>query len=160
MATASWYFIVDIPPSDTTPPAITDLQPLNASTINNNYTAISANYSDFSGINISSVILLVDGVDVTSSSVITVNGITYIPLERLSNGSHTIYLEVKDTDGNTATATWSFTVDTSEDEIPSPSKDFLSEYWWLLLLIIIVVIVLIVAILLVRRKKKEPVEVA
>jgi len=158
LATASWYFIVDIPQSDTTPPTITNLRPLNASTITNNYTTISANYSDLSGINISSVILLVDGVDVTSSSIITEKGITYIPLEPLSNGNHTVYLEVKDNSSshNRATKTWTFTISTSPDTPDiTPSKDFLSEYWWILVIIVAIIVLLIVFYLFKRKKDSK-----
>ncbi len=108
LATTTWNFIVD-----TTPPTITNLQPPDASIINNSTPTISANYSDPSGINVSSVVLEVDGIDVTSSATVTASNVSYIPGTALSDGIHTVYLEVKDNVNNLATATWSFTVDTS-----------------------------------------------
>ncbi len=108
LATATWTFTVD-----TTPPTITNLQPPDASTTNDNYPTISADYSDPSGINVSSVVLEVDGLDVTSSATVTASGVSYLPGVQLSDGIHTVYLEVKDNYGNVAIASWSFTVDTT-----------------------------------------------
>jgi outer membrane protein assembly factor BamB len=107
LATATWSFTVD-----STPPIITNLQPPDASITNDNTTTISVDYSDPSGINTSSVMLKVDGIDVTSSATVTANGVSYIPGTVLSDSIHTVYLEVKDNYGNLATATWTFTVDT------------------------------------------------
>jgi parallel beta-helix repeat protein len=108
LATVSWTFTVD-----TTPPIITNLQPPDASTTNNFIPTISADYSDLSGINVSSVMIEVDGIDITSSAIVTANGMSYIPGVALSEGIHTIYLEVGDNVGNLATANWSFTVDSN-----------------------------------------------
>jgi parallel beta-helix repeat protein len=108
LATASWSFTVD-----SNPPTITNLQPPDASTINVRNPSISADYSDLSGINVSSVVLMVDSIDVTSSAIVTFLDVNYIPGTALSDGVHTIYLEVKDNIGNIATASWSFTVDTT-----------------------------------------------
>jgi parallel beta-helix repeat protein len=108
VATEIWSFTVD-----TSPPIITNLQPPDSSTSNDNIPTISADYSDPSGINVSSIILKVDGIDVTLSATVTANGVSYTPITTLSDGIHTVYLEVRDTVGNLATATWSFTVVTA-----------------------------------------------
>jgi parallel beta-helix repeat protein len=106
LATVTWTFTVD-----TTPPIITNVRPPNASTTNDSTPIISADYSDSSGINVSSVLLEVDGIEVTSSAVVIANNVTYIPGTVLSDGIHTVYLEVKDNVNNLATASWTFTVD-------------------------------------------------
>jgi hypothetical protein len=108
LAIETWSFTVD-----TLPPIITNLQPPDSSTTNDNIPMISANYSDPSGINVSSVVLIVDGLDVTLSATVTASGVSYIPITALSDGIHTVYLEVKDNVDNLATATWSFTVITA-----------------------------------------------
>jgi hypothetical protein len=107
LATVTWNFTVD-----TLPPIITNLQPPDLSTTNNTTPIISADYSDPSGINVSSVLLEVDGIDETPSGIITTNNVTYIPGTALSEGIHTVYLEVKDNVGNLVTTMWNFTVDT------------------------------------------------
>jgi hypothetical protein len=62
-AVKTWSFTVD-----TTPPQITNLMPTPTSVINNDQPAISASYSDVSGIDISSVRLEVDTFDITMLS--------------------------------------------------------------------------------------------
>jgi len=106
LAAAMWSFTVD-----TTPPTISNLQPSNGSIIINNPPTISADYWDLSGINVSSVLLEVDGLDVTSSAGILANNVTYTPLSTLTSGLHTVYLEVEDICGNLATISWTFIVD-------------------------------------------------
>jgi hypothetical protein len=105
LATETWSFTVDA-----TPPIITNLQPPDTSTTNDKTPVISADYSDPLGINVSSVMVTVDGIDVTSFATVTASGVTYLPLTALPEGVHTVYVEVKDNVGNLATATWSFTV--------------------------------------------------
>jgi parallel beta-helix repeat protein len=113
-ANATDYYPFTIPLEDS-PPIITNLQPPDTSTTNDSIPTISADYSDPSGIDVSSVVLKVDGIDVTSSAMVTANNVSYIPGTVLSYGIHTIYLEVKDVYGNLATVSWSFTVDTAID---------------------------------------------
>jgi hypothetical protein len=107
---------------DTTPPTITNLQPPHTSTTEDDTPTISASYSDPSGINISSVIMTVDGSDVTSSAMITSSEITYTPPSPLSIAQHTIYLEVKDNSANAnkGTATWSFTITPTVSDTEPP----------------------------------------
>jgi hypothetical protein len=161
-ATETWSFTVNtsIPP-DTTIPIITDQQPPDSSTTNDDSLPISANYSDDTGINTTSVTLKIDGVDVTSSATVTENGITYTPSIPLSEGYHTVYLEVCDNSANQnkANATWSFIVDTTEDEPPLPPKDLMSEYWWLLVVIMVVIIIFLVLFLIMRKKRKDVVAI-
>jgi parallel beta-helix repeat protein len=114
LATETWSFTVDA-----TPPDITNLQPPNTSTINDTTPIISADYSDPSGINASSVVLMVDGIDITLIAFVTVSGVSYIPGMALSDGVHTVYIEVKDNVGNLAFVTWTFTVDIA---LPPPTN--------------------------------------
>lgn len=97
-------------PVDITPPVITNLQPPNASTINDSIPTISANYSDISGIDMSSVVLKID--NVTVSATVTSSNVTYA--SPLSDGLYNISLEVKDAsiNQNLAKAIWAFTIDT------------------------------------------------
>jgi hypothetical protein len=97
---------------DETPPTITNLQPSDNSTTNDNTTTISADYSDQTGVNVSRVLLMVDSVDVTSSATVTTSSVMYT--SAFSDGNHTVYIEVRDNSTNKylAKATWNFTVDT------------------------------------------------
>ncbi|UCE39141.1 MAG: right-handed parallel beta-helix repeat-containing protein [Thermoplasmata archaeon] len=93
------------------PPLITNLQPSDASIINLSVPEIRANYTDISGINTSTVLLEVDGINVTSFADITAYNISYIPDSPLDDESHTVFLSVEDIWGNEATVSWSFVVD-------------------------------------------------
>jgi hypothetical protein len=112
LGTASWSFTVDTS-SDGTPPTITNLNPVNQSTIGETFPQISANYSDYSGINVTTVYLEVDMVDVTSQAAVNADGIAYIPSVALSEGFHSIFLSVEDDsiNHNLATVSWEFTVE-------------------------------------------------
>jgi len=102
---------------DTTSPTITNLQPPDASTTNNNKPTISVNYSDSSGINVSSVKLKLEGADVTSISMVTASGVSFIPPIPLPDGTYNVSLEVRDNIGNLAYVTWNFTVDATPPTI-------------------------------------------
>lgn len=98
-------------PIDKIPPVITNLQPPDQSITNNSQPTISADYSDYSGINITSVLLFVNLLNVILNATITASNITYTPESAMIDGSHTIYLEVGDVNGNLATESWSFDID-------------------------------------------------
>ena len=108
---------------DTTLPTITNLQPPSELTTNEDTPVISADYSDASGIDMSSVLLKVDKVDVTVDASILAGGVTYMPGAALSDELHSIYLEVRDAseNGNLASVTWSFTVDTTMPDTLPPN---------------------------------------
>jgi parallel beta-helix repeat protein len=106
-------------PVDTIPPIIKNLQPPDGSTITDKTPTISADYADPSGIDLSSVVLMVNGIDVTSFSTVTVGGVSFLPGVPLSDGMYTVYIEVSDIYGNQATATWSFIVGTA---LPPPTN--------------------------------------
>lgn len=114
---ADYYPFVYPLPIDGTPPAIMDMQPPHESTTSDNTPVISADYSDTWGIDNSSVLLKVDGVDVTSIAQINTSVAKYMPISGLANGLHTVYLEVRDINGNLAAISWSFNIDTKAPTI-------------------------------------------
>lgn len=77
---------------------------------------ISAEYSAVSGINLSSVILKVDNVDITSLSTKTVTSITYVPSSELAAGRHNVSLKVADSSSHSTEniAEWNFYVGESK----------------------------------------------
>jgi len=94
---------------DDVPPAIFNTTPKNIT----NTLHVSAEFKDNpdgSGIDNSSIYLIIDGVDVTSKAMISNNSINIKPL--LRDGLHEVRLTVGDKAGNTATANWNFTLDT------------------------------------------------
>jgi len=103
---------------DTTPPMVSDLTPADSSYVTTATPTISATLSDVtSGINIASVVIKVDTVDVTLDATVTETSVSYTPAA-LSQGSHSVTVDVNDNAGNSATqASWSFTVDTVYPEI-------------------------------------------
>lgn len=96
---------------DTTPPAILNLTPPENSIINTT-PLICVNYSDSgSGVNISSVRIIVDGTERTENATITPDSICYTP-SALSDGLHNVTVILKDNAGNSNSTTWNFTLDT------------------------------------------------
>ena len=98
-------------PLDKLPPVITDLTPSDNSYTNNNQPEIAASFYDDSEINVSSVILKLDTLDVASQAIISVDDISYIPITFLSEGQHRVHLEVEDIQGIRATKSWTFYID-------------------------------------------------
>jgi len=108
IAVALWQFTVD-----SLPPSIVNQRPASLSTVSNNKPQIGADYSDPSSIDTSSVRLLVDGVDVTTSAFVTIGYTTYTPSAPLIEGDHTVWTQVRDDSPahNLGVASWQFTVD-------------------------------------------------
>jgi parallel beta-helix repeat protein len=152
---SEWVYVPPTP--ETTLPTINNLQPVNQTTIEENQPVISASYSDGTGINTTSVLLMVDGEDVTSLATVTASGISYTPPAVLADGVHTVYLEVYDnsTNNNKATITWSFTVDTAGEEPPPPDEEVLANYWWIAVVIGIVFAVILLILMMMQKKRKE-----
>ncbi len=98
----------------TTPPAIGEVAPPPGQTVNNAQPSIFATYAAPTsiGINVSSVSLVVNGHDVTSSSTRDAGFVTYSPGLELANGPVTVLVRVSDSAGNTASKTWTFTIRT------------------------------------------------
>ncbi|AEA46907.1 Subtilisin [Archaeoglobus veneficus SNP6] len=101
--------------NDTLLPIISDLTPADGAYVNTSNVTISAKLSDPSGINGTSIVMLLDGSSVIPDFNSTTGVVSYYA-ELLSDGLHSVYLEASDTAGNTTNASWSFTVDTIPPE--------------------------------------------
>jgi hypothetical protein len=111
---------------------------------------ISANFDDPSGIDTSSIMLRVDGVDVTSDATTSPTTVIYTPNASLPDGLHTVDLEVNDTLGNHATGSWSFTVETP------PPEDEAFDFWWILIVLAFILFILLVLYFVsTRREPRE-----
>ena len=117
---ADAYLVKTYEVVDTTPPTVSSQSPANGAIIATSRPTISATFSDSTGVDSSSVVIKLDGTTITGAS-ITATGFSYTPSSSLSDGSHTVYISVADTLGNTDTSTWTFTVDTTPPTISSQS---------------------------------------
>jgi len=100
-----------VPSVDTTPPTISDLTPPDGTLVNTATPTISATVTDASGIDVDTIAMTVD--ETTVTPIYDTGLVSYVVTETLSEGSHTVILNVLDTVNNQATASWSFTVDTT-----------------------------------------------
>jgi hypothetical protein len=71
---------------------------------------LTATLSDNVAIDVLTIMIKVDGVDVTSSATTSATSVSYTPASDLQDGPHTFYVKVEDTAGNPAELTVSFTV--------------------------------------------------
>jgi hypothetical protein len=96
----------------TTPPAIGEVAPPPGQTVNNTRPSIFATYTAPTeiAINASSVTIVVNGHDVTSSATRSTGFITYSPGVDIPEGPVNVVVKVSDAAGNTATKTWTFTI--------------------------------------------------
>lgn len=97
---------------DNTPPTIENKQPSPGSAVTDNTPTIGANYSDPSGVDLESLKIFVDNVNVTDQATVTSTGVTYTPTTGLADGEHTVEVWVGDNISNKAKENWSFTVET------------------------------------------------
>jgi len=97
---------------DKTVPIISNFAPSNGSVTSDTTPTISADFTEnLSGIDTSSVVITIDGTDVTIFATIDTNSVGYTPGSAMSNGIKTVILDVSDVAGNAATqASWSFEV--------------------------------------------------
>lgn len=99
---------------DTTSPAITIISPINGSTVATNLPLVSAAYLDAgAGVDLSSVSLVLDGIDVTMFSTMTAASISFVPVFALADGTHSFIVEAADLVGNPASVIGFFQVDTT-----------------------------------------------
>lgn len=113
---------------DQTPPVISDLTPADGSEVTDTGPTISAAFSDnLSGVDVSSVLLLVDGVDRTAEAAVAPAGVTYSPAAELDPGSHTVEVSLADQAGNAASASWSFTIASGDAEPPTLAIGLVQE---------------------------------
>lgn len=101
------------PGVDVTPPTISNLTPANGSIVNTGTPTISATVSDASGIDEASIAMTVDATPVVHTYNNVTGEVSYVPTTALAEGLHTVTLAVADTQGNSASIGWSFTVDTT-----------------------------------------------
>jgi hypothetical protein len=98
---------------DTTAPQFTGVKPADEVCVMDSTPEICANYTDDIGIDTGSVIITVDGTDVTASAAVTASSVCYTPATSLSEGMHTVTVNVSDLCGHQNSTSWSFTVDTA-----------------------------------------------
>jgi large repetitive protein len=94
------------------PPVVTANTPKDVLLPAGSRPTISASFSDArSGINASSVRLIVNSDDVTAQSQVSASGISYTPAQPLAAGPYTVYVEVANTTNAAANAVWGFEVE-------------------------------------------------
>ncbi|MEO6991812.1 MAG: copper amine oxidase N-terminal domain-containing protein [Candidatus Baltobacteraceae bacterium] len=98
----------------TTPPAIVDVAPPSGQTVNATRPNIYATFESPSGIgiNLSSIVLVVNGRNVTASATRSPTFITYSPGVDYPDGPVTVRVRVTDLAGNSASRSWTFTIRT------------------------------------------------
>ena len=117
-SSANWSFSVLI---DTTPPSVTGVTPDGESRVGEERRPmITASYTDSgAGVDMSSVMLMLDGNPVVPTSVSTTQ-VVFVPPADLDFGRHTVRLEVSDIaqpSANTATHEWSFVLEDGKGPI-------------------------------------------
>lgn len=107
-------------------PLISEITPPEGSSTSNTKPVISAKVTDqsSSGLNMNSLKISLDGADKTSDAEYdnSKRTISYIPESGLSEGSHTVKVQVSDKIGNDAERSWKFNVDTSGAPAPGNLK--------------------------------------
>jgi hypothetical protein len=153
LAVHVWYFTVDLTIDDHKPPEITGYEELDGRSIEDRRPEITLTYSDDSGVDVDSIVLILDGEDVTHDAIFDESSLTFIPGEDLEPGQHTFEMRLKDAswNANEREVSWSFTVlkEGGEDE------GDLDNWLFMFILLIIIVIVVIVLALLFRRRPKR-----
>jgi hypothetical protein len=98
----------------TLPPRIVDIAPANNEVVNNAKPSIYATFQTPTdiAINQSSIALVVNGHDVTASSVRAGGFVTYNPGVTYPDGTIQVSVRVADQAGNVATRSWQFTIKT------------------------------------------------
>ncbi|UCD92179.1 MAG: S8 family serine peptidase, partial [Methanobacteriota archaeon] len=95
------------------PPEFSNLTPTPDSIIYDNQPTMGASFQDTgSGMNLSSLVMLVDGFNITNLATITSNSIFWATPFLLTEGLHWVSVYAKDNFGNENITTWSFKVDT------------------------------------------------
>ena len=97
--------------ASSTPPGIADFAPEAGATVNTSHPAIFVTFaSDAVAVNPSSILLWVNGRDVTANCVRSERFIQYMPAYSYPNGQVRVTVRVADRAGNTTTKSWTFTI--------------------------------------------------
>lgn len=115
---------------DTLGPSVTDLEPADGSFVADTTPTVSAALSDLgTGVDPSSVQLLVDSVDRTSEATVTSTSVEWTPSTALAEGAHSLELRVEDMMDRLTVVEWSFGIDTASPIVTiDPFEDpFLSD---------------------------------
>lgn len=95
-------------------PKIVNPQPKDNETVTSTKPTISAEFVPGNAdISVDSVQIKVDGKDITAYAETTGDGFTYLPVDELALGEHTVYVTIGDVDGKSSEKEWKFTVSTS-----------------------------------------------
>ena len=95
------------------PPGIADFAPEENATVNTSRPAVYASFAaDAVGVNPSSVLLWINGRDVTSECVRTAQFVQYLPSYAYADGPIHVTVRVADEAGNTTTKSWGFWIRT------------------------------------------------
>ncbi|MFA6579812.1 MAG: hypothetical protein WCU88_12150 [Elusimicrobiota bacterium] len=102
---------ITVLPLDATPPTLSII-PINGSTLTVTVPQIIASYSDArSGINLNSVRMTLDNVDVTAQAAVTETSASFMPATPLAQGLHIVTAVVADLADNTASLNSTFFID-------------------------------------------------
>jgi len=97
--------------ASSSPPGISDFAPGEGASVNTRSPAIYATFvADAVPVNPSSVVMWVDGRDVTSESLRTPTFIQYMPSYTYHRGEVQVTVRVADLAGNTTTKSWTFVI--------------------------------------------------
>ncbi|MGF1574923.1 MAG: S-layer homology domain-containing protein, partial [Cyanophyceae cyanobacterium] len=108
--------------ADATFPVINELTPARDAAVTELQPVISAQYADEQGIDLNSLSLFVNSVDVTSRVQRTSTGFTYRPAEALPTDRSTVVsVQIADVNGNTTLQQWSFRVQPPAGATPTPT---------------------------------------
>lgn len=111
-------------------PEFSNLTPAPGSIINDNQPTMGASFLDLgSGMNLSSIVMLVDGFNITNLATITPNSIFWATPFLLTEGLHWVSVYAEDNFGNGNTTSWSFTADTIPPylEVTEPPDGFITN---------------------------------
>lgn len=115
-------------------------------------------YADESDIDLSTVRIIVDQIDVTEweETSITDTSVLYkVPqILRLQDGNHSVFIEVADTQGNRATKTWVFLVDTTQPTLQGESLDLFTIVTFFIYGALISAVLFIFYILYLRKTRR------
>jgi len=101
-------------------PVIANVSPSDGSFLNDTTPQIKADFSDSgSGVDVSKVVIQLDGLDVTSEAQITASGFAFTPSTPLTEGAHAVSIAISDQAENTATASVALIIDTTPPIITS-----------------------------------------